>query len=259
MQRSRVPLPRDGTGPDTNWAALQVSTQGLRRSRFPQDAEGDGDRGESNWAALEAAAPARIPGNTPLARACAEAEAEAEAETEAAVEAEEEERAMGRHAVAWTLEEEDWAGAKAKGIASAEQDVSCRPSTAPAAPAAARPPTISISARPPTWRRPPPPWPPLPSCVTSARPMTASEWWHQRDDHLKPAAGSPLGRIGAPPPQLLGRPTAPTALANVAARPIRAPLRPRPQAAWGDVRPPPDSHQPWRSMLLGAHWSHYMD
>ena len=105
------------------------------------------------------------------------------------------------------------------------------------------------------WRQPPPSRPP--PCAVSARPMTATERWHQRDAQSKPAAGSPLG--SGVPTQLPGRPTAPMAHANVTARPSRAPLRQRPEAAWRDVRPPPDAHRPWRAMLVGAHWSHYME
>ena len=280
VQRSRIRPPRDGIEPD--WASLKVPTQGLSSpSRFPRVSEGEEGQAELDGAALalEAVGPAHSPqrGSTPLARACAESEADAAAEAEE----EERSRATGRHAVAWTIEDEDEAGAKvvAGGARSAcavvprscgadDADVGGRPSTAPVAPAATRPPTVSISTRPPTWRQPSSPWPP-PPCAASARPMTATERWHQRDGQSKPAASSPPQLlVSQSVPQLLGRPIArtvsskyllPTAHANVAARPSRAPLRPRPEGAWGDVRPSPDSHRPWRAMLVGAHCSHYME
>ena len=82
------------------------------------------------------------------------------------------------------------------------------------------------------------------------RPVTSVK--QRRQSKVKAVGGSP-GSGGALPSRLSSPAQA------------RAPSRPelsrRPQAAWDGVTgtmPPPADQQPWRTMLLGAHWSNYM-
>ena len=82
------------------------------------------------------------------------------------------------------------------------------------------------------------------------RPVTSVK--QRRQSKVKAVGGSP-GSGGAPPSRL----SSPAQ----ARAPSRSELSRRPQAAWDGVTgsmPPPADQQPWRTMLLGAHWSNYM-